>query len=61
MSHRAPRVTADEIIQVSGKMGFVLAQQSGSHKIHKNSTANRVTTPYRKAKVLHFKASTIML
>ena len=51
MSGRAPRVTADEIIRVLGKVGFVLVRQSGSHKIYKSSTGKRVTVPYHKGKV----------
>ena len=34
---RLPRVTTHEIIRVLERKGFVLARQSGSHKIFKNT------------------------
>ena len=55
MSHRLPRVTAEEITRVLEKVGFTLARQSGSHKIYKSSNGKRVTVPYHKGKVLHLK------
>lgn len=39
---RLPRVTAQEIIRALERKGFVLARQSGSHKIFKNSGGIRV-------------------
>ncbi len=53
MSQRLPRVTADEIIRVLGKVGFAQARQSGSHKIYRSSTGKRATVPYHKGRVLH--------
>jgi predicted RNA binding protein YcfA (HicA-like mRNA interferase family) len=34
---KLPRVTAKQIIAVLEKKGFLLARQSGSHMIYKNS------------------------
>lgn len=34
---KLPRVTAREIIAVLEKKGFLLARQSGSHKIYENA------------------------
>ncbi len=48
-----PRVTAKEIIAVLQRRGFVLARQSGSHKIYKNKDGKRVTVPFHAGKVLH--------
>ena len=53
MSRRLPRVTADEVIRVIGKVGFALARQSGSHKIYRSSAGKRITVPYHKGKALH--------
>ena len=53
MSQRLPRVTADEVILVIEKVGFVLVRQSGSHKIFRHSLGKRVTVPYHKGRVLH--------
>lgn len=50
---RLPRVTAAEIIKILEKSGFVLARQSGSHKIYKNARGRRVTVPYHSGKILH--------
>jgi predicted RNA binding protein YcfA (HicA-like mRNA interferase family) len=50
---RLPRVTAQEIIRVLERKGFVLARQSGSHKIFKNSIGTRVTVPFHSGKILH--------
>ena len=36
---RLPRITAREIIAVLEKKGFLLARQSGSHKIYKDAAA----------------------
>jgi predicted RNA binding protein YcfA (HicA-like mRNA interferase family) len=48
-----PRLTAKEIIAVLERLGFVLARQSGSHKIYKNSSSKRVTVPFHGNKILH--------
>jgi predicted RNA binding protein YcfA (HicA-like mRNA interferase family) len=50
---RLPRVTAQEIIRVLERKGFLLARQSGSHKIFKNTDGNRVTVPFHPGKILH--------
>ena len=50
---RLPRITADQIIRVLLKIGFVEVRQSGSHKIFKNQKGRRVTVPYHKGKILH--------
>jgi len=50
---RLPRVTAREIIAVLEKKGFLLARQSGSHKIYKDASGKRVTVPFHAQKVLH--------
>jgi predicted RNA binding protein YcfA (HicA-like mRNA interferase family) len=43
---RLPRVTAQEIIRVLERRGFVMVRQSGSHKIFRNPEGTRVTVPY---------------
>jgi len=53
MSPRLPRATAKEAIAALEKAGFILARQSGSHKIYKNSSGKRVTVPFHDDKVLH--------
>jgi len=50
---RLPRVTAREIIAVLEKKGFLLARQSGSHKIYKDAVRKRVTVPFHAQKILH--------
>jgi predicted RNA binding protein YcfA (HicA-like mRNA interferase family) len=50
---RLPRVTAREIIAVLEKQGFLLARQSGSHKIYKDAAGKRVTVPFHVQRVLH--------
>jgi predicted RNA binding protein YcfA (HicA-like mRNA interferase family) len=35
------------------KKGFLLARQSGSHKIYREATGKRVTVPFHAQKVLH--------
>jgi predicted RNA binding protein YcfA (HicA-like mRNA interferase family) len=50
-----PRCTAKKVIAVLEKNGFVLARQSGSHKIYKNAMGKRVTVPYHAGKVLRLK------
>jgi predicted RNA binding protein YcfA (HicA-like mRNA interferase family) len=49
---RLPRVSAIEVIRVLEKIGFILARQSGSHKIYKNATGLRVTVPYHGSTIL---------
>ena len=48
-----PKLTAKEIIAVVEKLDFVLARQSGSHKIYKNSAGKRITIPFHTGKILH--------
>ena len=53
MSEKVPRLTASQAIKVVGQAGFVLARQSGSHKIYKNEKGIRITIPFHKGKTLH--------
>lgn len=53
MSKKIPRVTADKAIRAREKVGFVLARQSGSHKIYKSKEGKRITIPYHSGKILH--------
>lgn len=53
MREKLPRVTADKVIRVLERIGFVLVRQSGSHKIYKNEEGVRVTVPYHSGKTLH--------
>ena len=48
-----PRLTAKEIIAALENLGFVLARQSGSHKIYKAANGKRATIPFHGNKVLH--------
>ncbi|MBI3327906.1 MAG: type II toxin-antitoxin system HicA family toxin [Nitrospinae bacterium] len=53
MSERLPRVTAAQVIRALERAGFLLARQSGGHKIYKNREGKRVTVPYHAGKILH--------
>jgi predicted RNA binding protein YcfA (HicA-like mRNA interferase family) len=53
MSEKLPRLTPQEAIKIIEKLGFVLARQSGSHKIYKNAKGIRITVPFHKGKILH--------
>ncbi len=53
MTDKLPRVTAVGVIKAIGRIGFLLARQSGSHKIYKNEEGKRVTIPYHAGKILH--------
>lgn len=53
MTGKLPRVTAAEIIKALGSAGFILARQSGSHRIYKDAQGRRVTVPYHAGKILH--------
>jgi predicted RNA binding protein YcfA (HicA-like mRNA interferase family) len=53
MSDKLPRITADKLIQVLEKKGYILVRQSGSHKIYRNSDHVRVTVPYHNGEILH--------
>jgi len=50
---RLPRVTAQEIIRVLERRGFVMVRQSGSHKIFRNPEGTRITVPFHSGKILH--------
>jgi len=50
---RLPRLTAQEIMRVIERKGFVLVRQSGSHKIFRNSEGTRITLPFHSGKILH--------
>ncbi|MBA2605755.1 MAG: type II toxin-antitoxin system HicA family toxin [Acidobacteriota bacterium] len=53
MNEKLPRISASEIIKVLEKIGFVLARQTGSHKIYKNNEGKRATVPFHSSKILH--------
>ena len=53
MSERLPRITPNKIIKVLKKLGFSEVRQSGSHKIFKNKSGDRITVPYHSGKTLH--------
>ncbi len=53
MTEKLPRITAAEAIRVLERVGFLLARQSGSHKIYKNKEGKRVTVPYHTGRTLH--------
>ena len=53
MTEKLPRVTPAEAIKVLERAGFLLARQSGSHKIYKNKEGKRVTVPYHAGRTLH--------
>ena len=53
MREKIPRVPTDKVTKVLERVGFVLARQSGSHKIYKNREGKRVTVPYHPGKILH--------
>jgi predicted RNA binding protein YcfA (HicA-like mRNA interferase family) len=55
MTEKLPRVTAAEALRVLERVGFLLARQSGSHKIYKNKEGKRVTVPYHSGRTLHSK------
>ena len=50
---RLPRVTAQEIIRVLERRGFVMVRQRGSHKIFRNPEGTRITVPFHSGKILH--------
>ena len=53
MSERLPRITAAQLIKALEKSGFILARQSGSHRIYRNDDGKRVTVPYHSGVTLH--------
>ncbi len=53
MNEKLPRISASEIIKVLENSGFVLARQTGSHKIYKNNEDKRATVPFHSSKILH--------
>lgn len=54
MGERAtPRLTADQIVTVLRRNGFLLAGQSGSHQKWRNAVSGKqVIVPYHKGRVL---------
>ncbi len=53
MTDKLPRISADKVIKVIEKLGFILVRQSGSHKIYKNEIGIRITVPYHSGKTIH--------
>ena len=53
MSEKLPRVSAAKVIAVLERLGFVLARQSGSHKVYKSKEGKRVTVPWHPQQILH--------
>jgi predicted RNA binding protein YcfA (HicA-like mRNA interferase family) len=53
MTDKLPRVNAADAVRVLEKAGFLLARQSGSHKIYKNAAGRRATVPFHSGKELH--------
>ncbi|MGD0489484.1 MAG: type II toxin-antitoxin system HicA family toxin [Syntrophorhabdales bacterium] len=46
---KAPTLTADEVIKILMRNGFLLDHQSGSHRVYFNlETKRRVVVPYHK-------------
>ncbi len=52
MSSKLPAITANELIKIIEKKGFVKVRQSGSHAIYKNSFGNRTTIPIHSSKII---------
>jgi predicted RNA binding protein YcfA (HicA-like mRNA interferase family) len=46
-------VTAGQILRVLMQLGFEEVRASGSHRILRNATGQRVTVPFHGRKVLH--------
>jgi predicted RNA binding protein YcfA (HicA-like mRNA interferase family) len=55
MTDKLPRITANKLIHILEKKGFLLVRQSGSHKIYRNADNVRVTVPYHSGGILHSK------
>ena len=53
MSPKMPRVTTSQVICVLEKLDFKFTRQSGSHKIYRDDSNNRVTVPFHAGKILH--------
>lgn len=53
MSPQLPRVTASQVIRVLEKLDFGFTRQSGSHRIYRDASNNRVTVPFHAGKILH--------
>jgi predicted RNA binding protein YcfA (HicA-like mRNA interferase family) len=47
------RLTARQCARFWKRVGFIVARQSGSHIIYKNSAGKRATVPFHAAKILH--------
>ena len=50
---KLPRITAKDACRILERRGFLLARQSGGHKIYKNKEGRRATVPYHAGKILH--------
>ncbi|HLC37124.1 MAG TPA: type II toxin-antitoxin system HicA family toxin [archaeon] len=53
MKLKLPRVSADKVVKLLKKLGFVCVRQSGSHQIYRNAEGKRVTVPRHSKKILH--------
>lgn len=54
MTYRAPRITADTVIRVLKKLGFVKVSQKGSHQKWVNpKTGKKTIVPYHKGDIIH--------
>ena len=50
---RIPRLTADQVIAILRRHGFVLAGSAGSHQKWRNvATAKQVIVPYHRGRIL---------
>ena len=52
MSEKLPRVSAQKVIRVLLKLGFILVRQSGCHKVFKNAEGVMTVVSYHAGKVL---------
>lgn len=52
MSRKLPAVTANEIIKVLERKGFIKVRQSGSHGIFRHPNGSRTTVPIHSSKNL---------
>jgi len=50
---KLPRLTAEKIVRLIERKGFVLVRQSGSHRIYKNGDGKRFTVPFHSKQILH--------
>jgi len=53
MTQRRPRLTADEVIRILRRQGFILVSQRGSHQKWRNDESRKqLTVPYHRGKQL---------